>query len=72
MGQAAAPFLIKAMAAEEAWVRVRAARALVPVESKKAIPVLFQALEDESYSVRHYAGEALARMGVGQMVYFKV
>ena len=63
---------MKAMAAEESWVRVRAARALVPVESKKAIPILFEALEDESYTVRHYAEEALVRMGVGQMVYFKL
>jgi HEAT repeat protein len=72
IGQPAAPILIKAMKHEQARVRRRAAKALIPIESKKAIPVLFEALEDESYMVRHYAEIALARMGVGQMVYFRV
>jgi HEAT repeat protein len=72
IGQPAARVLIKALQDEHAWVRVRAAKALVPVESRQAIPALFQALDDESYIVRHHAEEALARMGVGQMVYFRV
>jgi hypothetical protein len=72
IGMPAAPALIKAMQDPHAWVRRRAAKALIPVESKQAIPVLFKALEDESYMVRHYTEIALARMGVGQMVYFKV
>jgi HEAT repeat protein len=72
IGRPAAPALIEAMKDERPWVRVRAARALVSVESKQAIPALFQALDDESYVVRHHATEALARMGVGQMVYFRV
>lgn len=71
IGSAAAPALIEAMSHPAAWVRRRAAKALVPVESKKAIPALFKALEDDSYMVRHYAEIALERMGVGQMVYFK-
>lgn len=72
MGQLAADVLIKALQDERPWVRVRAAKALVSVESKQAIPALFRALDDESYVVRHHAEEALARMGVGQMVYFRV
>jgi HEAT repeat protein len=72
IGQPAAPALIKALQHEQAWGRVRAAKALVSVESRSAITALFHALEDESYLVRHYAEEALARMGVGQMVYFRV
>lgn len=72
IGQPAAQVLIAALQDERPWVRVRAAKALIPVESKEAIPALFQALEDESYMVRHQAEEALARMGVGQMVYFRV
>lgn len=72
IGMPAAPALIEAMQHSQAWVRRRAAKALIPVESKQAIPVLFKALEDESYMVRHYTEIALARMGVGQMVYFKV
>jgi len=72
IGPPSATVLIKAMKQEDARVRRRAAKALIPVESHKAIPVLFEALEDESYLVRHYAEEALRRMGVGQMVYFRV
>ena len=72
IGPPSVQVLIKAMTQEDARVRRRAAKALIPVESKKAIPVLFEALEDESYMVRHYAEEALRRMGVGQMVYFRV
>jgi HEAT repeat protein len=72
IGQPAAPALIGALRHEQSWARVRAAKALVPVESRPAITALFYALEDESYLVRHYAEEALARMGVGQMVYFRV
>ncbi|MEM7348582.1 MAG: HEAT repeat domain-containing protein [Chloroflexota bacterium] len=72
MGQVAAPPLIEALAHQAVWARRRAAKALIPVESKKAIPALFNVLDDESYMVRHYAETALARMGVGQMVYFQV
>jgi HEAT repeat protein len=57
---------------KRAWVRARAAKALIPIESRQAIRVLFEALEDESYLVRYYAEMALERMGVGQMVYFRV
>ena len=70
IGEAAAPALVEAMGHEQSWVRVRAAKALIPVQSKAAIPALFAALEDDSYVVRQYAEEALARLGVGQMVYF--
>ncbi len=72
IGPPSAGVLIEVMQSESPWVRRRAAKALIPVESKEAIPVLFEALDDDSYMVRHYAEEALARMGVGQMVYFMV
>lgn len=72
IGQPAAMALIEAMQHQHPWVRVRAAKALIPIESRHAIRVLFEALEDESYMVRHYAEIALERMGVGQMVYFRV
>ncbi len=72
IGKPAADALIEAMGHEQSWVRCRTAKALIVVESKKSIPALFEALDDESYMVRHYAKTALARMGVGQMVYFKV
>jgi HEAT repeat protein len=70
IGKPGASVLIDALGAARPWVRIRAARALVPVKSPGAIPALFQALDDNSYVVRHYAEEALTRMGIGQMVYF--
>ncbi len=70
IGQGAAAVLIKALQDEHVWVRVRAAKALVPVESRRAIGPLFYALDDDSYLVRHYSELALTRMGIGQMVYF--
>ncbi len=72
IGPASSPVLIKALKHPESWARVRAAKALIPLESHKAIAPLFHALDDESYIVAHYAQEALIRMGVGQMVYFNV
>lgn len=72
IGQGATPRLIRLLRAEPAWVRVRAAKALLPLEDRQAIGPLFQALEeDDSYLVRYYAELALERLGVGQMVYFK-
>lgn len=71
IGQAAALHLITALSDERNWVRVRAAKALIPIESKEAIRPLIHCLDyDESYLVRHYADIALKRMGVGEMVYF--
>jgi HEAT repeat protein len=70
IGQAATPALSAALQSDKAWVRVRAAKALVPIEDRTAIGPLFHVLEDDSYMVRHYAEIALERMGVGQMVYF--
>jgi HEAT repeat protein len=72
IGQPAAQGLIEALQHKDASVRVRAARALVPIKSRDAIGPLFYAMEDESYMVRHYAEIALERMGVGQMVYFRL
>lgn len=71
IGRPAALALFETLDDARAWVRIRAARALVPVESHAAIPALFQALDDDSYLVRHYVQEALSRMGIGQMVYFR-
>ena len=70
IGQVAVPTLIEALDHKKAWVRVRAAKALVPIQDRRSIGPLFQALEDESYMVCHYAEIALTNMGVGQMVYF--
>jgi len=72
IGVAAETHLIEALAHPKTWVRVRAAKALVPIESHAAIAPLIDRLDnDESYLVRHYADVALKRMGVGEMIYFK-
>jgi HEAT repeat protein len=69
IGGPAADFLISALEDARSRVRIRAVRALVPIQSHEAIPALFQALDDDSYVVRHYAEDALGRMGVGHIVY---
>ena len=72
IGPAASQALIAALADKRAYVRIRAAKALVPIESHAAIPALIHCWEnDESYLVRHHAEIALKRMGVGEMVYFR-
>jgi HEAT repeat protein len=72
MGLPAAPVLITALGESQAQVRIRAAKALVPVESQAAIKALIDCLDnDPGYLVRHYADIALKRMGVGEMVYFR-
>jgi HEAT repeat protein len=72
LGRPAAPALIAALKDERARVRIRATKALIPVESHAAIPDLIHCLDhDPSYLVRHYADMALTRMGVGEMVYFR-
>lgn len=72
IGEPASSYLIEALQHPQTRVRVRAAKALIPLESKAAIRALIYCLDhDDSYAVRHYADEALKRMGVGQMVLFK-
>jgi len=72
IGAPAAEGLIALLAHPQKRARLRAAKALVPIESHAAIRALIDRLDnDESYLVRHYADAALKKMGVGQMVYFK-
>ncbi len=72
IGTPAAEGLIALLENPHKWVRLRAAKALVPIESHDAIRPLINLLDnDPSYLVRHYADAALKKMGVGEMVYFK-
>jgi HEAT repeat protein len=71
IGEPAVPGLIELLQAPSPGVRANAARALVRIESNDAIPALIQALDDPEPTVEHYAWEALQRMGVGTMVFFK-
>jgi HEAT repeat protein len=70
IGAAAVPILVRKLQAGSPLERIRAAKALVPIESHQAIPALVAALDDVNAVVTHYAEEALERMGVG-MVYVK-
>ncbi len=72
MGAAAAPGLIAALGHAKSQVRIRAAKALVPIKNTAAIrPLIDRRENDDSYLVRHFADVALKRMGVGEMIYFK-
>jgi len=72
IGQPAAEPLIDALKDKRTLVRIRAAKALTPIKSHAAIRQLIHCFDhDPSYLVRHHADEALKRMGVGEMVYFR-
>jgi HEAT repeat protein len=68
VGVLAVPALLTKLQAGNALQRIRAAKALVPIESHEAIPTLVAALDDENAVVTHYAEEALERMGVGMVL----
>ena len=68
IGAAAVPALLHKLETGNVLERIRAAKALVPVESHDAIPALIHALDDENAVVTHYAEDALARMGVGMIL----
>ena len=68
IGAAAVPALLRALQEGGALARIRAAKALVPIESQETIPALFHALDDENAVVTYYAQDALERMGVGMVL----
>jgi HEAT repeat protein len=68
IGAAAVPGLLRALQEGVPVERIRAAKALVPIESHEAIPALIHALDDEDAIVTHYAQDALERMGVGMVL----
>jgi HEAT repeat protein len=68
LGEPAVPILAERLEDSSAHARLLAVRALGRIRSRAAIAPLFDALEDPSYLVRHYAREALESLGVG-MVY---
>lgn len=71
IGEPAVPGLIEALENPSSAVRANSARALVRIESEQAIPALIKALDDPEPTVEYYAWEALQRMGVGTMVFFR-
>ena len=68
IGAEAVPTLLRALQDGVPVERIRAAKALVPIESQEAIPALVHALDDEDAIVTHYAQDALERMGVGMVL----
>jgi HEAT repeat protein len=70
IGNFAVPQLIEAMQPGEHLVRLEAVRALAKIGDPRAIPVLFEALDDDSALIEYWASEGLEKMGVG-MVFYK-
>jgi HEAT repeat protein len=68
LGTAAVSALVHALQDGDSPTRIRAAKALVPIESHEAIPALIHALDDNDAIVTYYAEDALFRMGVGTVL----
>jgi len=70
IGGEVVPQLLDLMQQRDQEVRLEAVRALAKIGDQRAIPVLFEALDDSSALVEYWASEGLEKMGVG-MVFFK-
>jgi len=70
IGEPAVLPLVELMRQEDDLVRLEAVRALAKIGDQRAIPVLFEALDDSSALIEYWASEGLEKMGVG-MVLFK-
>ncbi len=69
IGGEAVPALLDALQNGRHAARLAAARALATLRDKRAIPALFNALDEDSALLEYWAGEGLERMGVG-MAFF--
>jgi HEAT repeat protein len=70
IGAAAVPALLDLMENGPQSVRLEAARTLAMIGDTRAIPALFNALDEDSALMEYWANEGLERMGVG-MMFFK-
>jgi len=70
IGSQVIPQLLDAMQNGEHITRLEAVRALAKIGDERAIPTLFEALDDNSALIEYWASEGLEKMGVG-MVFFK-
>jgi HEAT repeat protein len=68
-GEPAVGALVNALRQGDTATRAGAARALCAIQPKEAIPALYEALDDPSAIVTHYAEEALEKMGVGMILF---
>jgi HEAT repeat protein len=62
--------LLEVMQKGEHIARLEAVRTLAKIGDERAIPALFEALDDSSALIEYWASEGLEKMGVG-MVYYK-
>lgn len=70
IGEEAVPALIEVVESAQRNAQIEAVRALAKIGDKRAIPVLFAVLGENSALMEYWADEGLERMGAG-MVYFK-
>lgn len=69
IGGEAVPALLDVLQNGRHAARLAAARALATLRDQRAIPALFNALDEDSALLEYWAGEGLERMGVG-MAFF--
>jgi HEAT repeat protein len=69
IGREVVPILIEVVERSVPEMRLEIIRALAKIGDQRAIPVLFEALDDGSALIEYWADEGLEKMGVG-MVYF--
>jgi HEAT repeat protein len=70
VGSQVLPQLMQVMQQGDHVARLEAVRALAKIGDERAIPVLFEALDDSSALIEYWASEGLEKMGVG-MVFYK-
>jgi len=70
IGSEVVPQLLDIMLQGDPLVRIEVVRALSKLGDQRAIPALFEALDDSSALIEYWASEGLEKMGVG-MVFFK-
>jgi HEAT repeat protein len=70
VGSPAVAQLLEVMKGGEGFTRLEAVRALAKIGDPQTIPALFEALDDGSALIEHWASEGLEKMGVG-MMFFK-
>jgi eukaryotic-like serine/threonine-protein kinase len=69
MGPEAVPHLLEMIKNSHLPARLEILRALAVIGDERAIPTLFEALDDESALVEHLASEGLAKLGIGMKFY---
>ena len=69
VGEAAVPALLEILREESATHRLEAIRALAMIGDQRAIPALFDSLDEDSALMEYWANEGLEKMGVGMMFF---